>query len=187
MGSEITLSGGTITVIATIVLTVFGAFIYLIQRHFEAQLNRKLEELRAELSIQIESIKATLGFSTAIDQDLRERRIPGYQELWTLTEILPLYAREKIPTYGDLKTFTTSLRNWYFRDGGIYLSETARDGYLSLQKSLKETLEGKRNEDQVSDHDYDTIRNNCSLLRTYLTEDILSRREAPKTSQEGRL
>jgi hypothetical protein len=187
MDTQISISGGEVTVVVSIIVTVFGAIVYLIQRHFEAQLNRKLEELRGDLSIQIESIKVTLAFSTAIDQDLRERRIPVYQQLWKLTEILPLYAKEKIPTYGDLKTFTVSLRNWYFRDGGIYLSETARDRYFKVQKSLKTILEGKRNKDQLSSEDYQTVRKRCSFLRTRLTEDILSRREAPKTSRESRV
>jgi hypothetical protein len=68
--------------------------------------------------------------------------------------------------------------DWYFERGGIFLSESARDAYFEVQKCINASLE-KNQTGRVSDHDYKAIRALCSALRTELTNDLLSRREAP--------
>jgi hypothetical protein len=122
--------------------------------------------------------KSIVAFASAIDTDLRTRRIPLYAELWEKTGLLPMWPWNTEVEYQDLDQLTRDFRDWYFKRGGIYLSESARDAYFEVQKCVNAILEG-RPSGQISHEDYQAIRAKCSALRTELTEDLLSRREAP--------
>jgi hypothetical protein len=139
-----------------------------VQKRFESSLKRT-EELH----------KNTIAMTMTIDTDLRGRRITVYSELWKKTGDLPKWPRNQELTYQDLHNLSTELRKWYFETGGMYLSEGARVAYGEVQKSLTSVL-AKGQDGKVIDSDYDTIRGKCSTLRTELTDDLLSRREAPE-------
>lgn len=121
--------------------------------------------------------------AATIDTDLRAHRIEVYAELWKKTGLLPQWPRNPELTYEELQRFTNDLRIWYFERGGMYLSSGARHAYGEVQDALDSVL--KNNQDgkaKVKDPDYDVVRNRCSELRTELTRDLLSRREAPNIS-----
>jgi len=170
---EVILGGATGGVAVAIVLTVL--FVKLVaekiidaaQKRFESALKRA-EELH----------KSTLAMASTVDTDLRGRRITAYAELWKKTGTLPQWPRNRELTYQDLRALTDELRKWYFETGGMYLSTTARKAYGELQESLTSVL-AKNEDGKVSDADYDSARGRCSALRTELTRDLLSRREAP--------
>ncbi|MBK8211548.1 MAG: hypothetical protein IPK78_17975 [Rhodospirillales bacterium] len=128
--------------------------------------------------------KTTFAFASAVDTDLRTRRIAVYAELWENTGLLPMWPWNTALEYRDLQQFTLDLRDWYFKRGGLFLSTGARDAYFAVQKSINAVLADHRT-GAVAEADYGTIRENCSALRTELAEDILSRRNAPKVGSEN--
>lgn len=112
-----------------------------------------------------------------IDVDLRNKRIPKYEHLWKLTGICPFWPRKPEATYEDLRAFSDQLRIWYYEDGGMYLSESARKkSYGPLQEAVTKILTSNRS-GRLRDEDYDVVRDRCSALRTALTKDLESRRE----------
>lgn len=116
-----------------------------------------------------------------VDIDLRKSRIDFYQELWEITAVLPKWPRNKEASYEDLHQLSESLRDWYFKKGGMYLSRTTHtEGYIPLQDTLMEILD-RSVTGKLSDADYDIVRDRCSTLRSFLAGDIQSRREGLDT------
>lgn len=120
-------------------------------------------------------IKNALDLRSKINESLRDSRISVYKVLWKRTELLPEWPRATDVTYEKLSEFGQCLRDWYFGEGGIYLSKQARETYGDLQEKLarvvKQNISGK-----VSDMDYELIRGLCHDLRDELTSDLVSRR-----------
>ena len=144
------------------------------ERRFESALNRA-EELHRVL----------LATATTIDSDLRAHRIEVYAELWKKTGLLPQWPRNQQLTYPQLRQFTTDLRDWYFERGGMYLSRSARGAYGKVQEALGSVL-AESKDGTVSTPDYEAVRTQCSNLRNELTDDLLSRREAPELPLSSR-
>ena len=129
-------------------------------------------------SVWKERIARTETLFGQIDTDLRQRRIEVYKKLWELTALLPKWPRDETVTYDRFLTFSGDLRNWYYFHGGMYLSRTSqRDGYAALQEKIAEILKNKPSGTLSPSH-YDAVRERCSYLRSLLTADIESRREA---------
>jgi hypothetical protein len=82
-------------------------------------------------------------------------------------------------TYRDLLVLSKELKTWYFETGGMYLSAKARATYGDLQQEITSVLQ-EGTEGMLRDRDYDVVRLRCSALRSELTADLLSRREAPE-------
>ena len=120
-----------------------------------------------------------------IDADLRKRRIDAYVPLWKLTSLLPQWPRATDVTYEQLQGLSQQLRTWYYEVGGIYLSRsTHRDAYSKLQDALKQLGQASKS-GVVSEADYNAVRLHCSRLRTFLANDIESRREGPILESAG--
>jgi hypothetical protein len=122
--------------------------------------------------------KSSVAFVSAVDTDLRTKRIPVYAELWEKTGLLPMWPWNTELKYEEVRQLTSDLRDWYFKRGGMYLSESARDTYFEVQKCINAILD-KVQAGPVSHDDYKAVRDKCSALRTELAKDLLSRREAP--------
>jgi hypothetical protein len=119
-----------------------------------------------------------MDIRTKVDESLRETRIPVYKELWIKTALLPKWSRSEDVTYEMIIQFSADLRDWYFNQGGMFLSQKARGAYGDLQDTIHTVLsEGATG--RMPNHDYHKVRNMCSKLRTELTNDLLSRRGAP--------
>ena len=110
-----------------------------------------------------------------IDVDLRTRRIEVYKDLWQETALLPRWPRDEKVTYADLLKFTSALKEWYFKTGGMYLSRTTHDeGYFPLQKELERVLnQGKDGPLSLElPNDHESIRDRCSKLRSLLSMNL---------------
>ncbi len=91
---------------------------------------RRLEAEHGALLKTIEELnKSTLAFTSAVDTDLRTRRIEVYSELWEKSGTLLLWPRNRDLSYTDLQNLTLTFRDWYFKKGGIYLSRNAQEAY----------------------------------------------------------
>jgi hypothetical protein len=129
-------------------------------------------------------LKNFMDIRSKVDESLRESRIPVYKELWVQTSLLPKRPRSEKVTYEVLARFSVDLTDWYFNQGGIFMSKRAFAAYGDLQNTIhrvlpKDRVLPKGGEGRVSDLHYDEVRGMCSKLRTELTNDLLSRRGAP--------
>jgi hypothetical protein len=86
--------------------------------------------------------------------------------------------------YEELRQVTCDFRDWYFKQGGMYLSENARDAYFEVQKSINAILDQNPAGPVLHEH-YMAIRDRCSTLRTELAKDLLTRREAPAVKAQS--
>jgi hypothetical protein len=150
----------------------------LLTRRFSDQMERAMDEHRSALAQAAEAHKATLAMGSVIDTDLRNKRVDAYATLWQLTQVLPKWPRAEGVTYERLRQFSAELREWYFHTGGMWLSHAARDAYGDVQEAIWELPAGNPS-DVLDPKHYDATRDKCSALRTALTDDLLSRREAP--------
>lgn len=172
------------SVLAALLLVVAG---YFGKRMFEQAIERSAEYHRsmlaqtaelqkADFAQRAEAQKAALAQVSAFDTDLRQRRIPEYTKLWSLTKLLPKWPRANDVTSQDLHKLSKALRDWYFSGGGMLLSAESFDAYSELQDRLAEFLSGQADPAQpISDPDYDRIRGYCSAVRAQLAADIVSR------------
>ena len=120
------------------------------------------------------------------DKELRTERLKHYTELWSLTERLAKYSRPAPVTIAVLRLLSAELRDWYFKKGGLFMSQRTRDAYFALQDALKETIGASvRNDDyQLQEAEFEGIRKMGSRLRTAMTADVGSRKE-PLLSEES--
>ena len=95
------------------------------------------------MNLQIEQLRAIQGLQVEYDQDLRERRIDYYIELWSSTMPLARYSEPGPLPYNRVGPLATSLRDWYFKGGGLFMSERTRNVYFDLQDALR-IVEQKR-------------------------------------------
>jgi hypothetical protein len=127
------------------------------------------------------SYKSALDIASAVDSDLRTKRELAYATVWKKTRILPNWPWDQTVTYDQIQTFSTELRDWYYDGGGMYFSSETMTAYRALQDTIWNILEPKVKKDgslpqeSIIDH-YGEIREKCSLLRTRMTEDLVSRR-----------
>lgn len=78
-----------------------------------------------------------LQLQVDFDKDLRAERIQSYKKLVMKLARLPKYP-EPIPLgFKDTHCLAISLKDWYFEEGGLFLSEQSREKYFDLQDALK--------------------------------------------------
>lgn len=122
-----------------------------------------------------------LGARTRIDENLLQKRDESYKELWNLTGLIPMWPRSINMTYEKLRDLSQGLKNWYFNQGGLYLSEESRSAYGALQKELTRVVGGKTNPEltkRLTDKDYSAVQTKGRDLRKQLTKDLFSRSRA---------
>jgi len=113
------------------------------------------------------------------DASLRELRLVAYKRLWSLLEPLAVFARQGLPRQNELKDLSSVLRGWYFEEGGLYLSESARDSYFRLQRALRALSSSDRwsiaGMETLDADTFEHLRRIGSRLRTMLTLDVGTR------------
>lgn len=98
-------------------------------------------------------------------------------------KVLPKYpSRLGEIKYSELLDCSHDLKDWYFDGGGLFLTSESRNAYFSIQEEITEKILkkdfGSKNEklkEKVSSDDYESVRKEMSILRTELTNDLLSR------------
>jgi hypothetical protein len=132
------------------------------------------------VSIVVSFAASAFTYRTKVDETLRDKRLTLYKALWQKTGLLPKWPRRADLTYEQLQEFSQELRNWYFDEGGIFLSEKARNTYGKLQDTIGAVLSPapKGIVRQRDKDDYEIVRAKCSDLRSQLARDLLSRRGA---------
>lgn len=118
--------------------------------------------------------KSYLDARRTVDQSLRTQRSPVYQSLWLKTRLFQMWPRSTI-SYADAGIFQRQLADWYYEEGGLYLSRTSQRVYVKLQKALTQVLGSSQQGEMTTPH-WQLVHKRCSRLRTALTTDLLSRR-----------
>jgi hypothetical protein len=115
-----------------------------------------------------------------IYERIHETRMRVYKDAWKITGVLP--RRPNMTSLSSAKVFQlgTELHEWYYQEGGMYLSGGSRRAYSWLQDGVEEVRQrGGDAEANISASDYELIRSRASDFRTALTGDLLSRRRPP--------
>ncbi len=124
--------------------------------------------------------KIRLDLAAEYDKTLQEERLKVYKELWAMLEPLARYGRDKEITYSVLKEISNQTRSWYFKTGGIYLTELSREPYFYWKKMMQELLDNKEfktNPDKtIPDSELKNVISAGSTLRTSLSDDIGTKR-----------
>lgn len=132
--------------------------------------------LGALTGILTTSWKARKDLESEYDISLRKDRTEVYRDLWARLETLAFYAAPSV-TYEDAGKLTLSLREWYFKKGGLFLSERTREPYFDVQGALQGILRQERSNDLVAveEESIGLLRELASRLRTSMTEDVETR------------
>ena len=121
-------------------------------------------------------MKIRQDLAAQYDADLRRDRIEVYKRLWKLLEPLAKYAPPGEFTFNKAHELASALRAWYFEEGGLFLSEAARDAYFALQDALKE-IHGPSVE-ALPPETLKSLMGRGSTLRTHLSADVGTRAKA---------
>lgn len=121
-------------------------------------------------------MKIRQDLAAQYDADLRHDRIKVYKKLWKSLEPLARYAPPGEFTLNKAHELAVALRAWYFEEGGLFLSEAARDAYFALQDTLKDI--GLPSDEPVPPETLKLLMSKGSTLRTHLSSDVGTRAKA---------
>jgi hypothetical protein len=125
--------------------------------------------------------KVGKDFEIEINRAVRGDRIEVYRRLWTISEPLAFYAKERDITYADAQRVGFALRRWYYREGGMFLSQNSREQYFGLQKALQTVYKSERAQlamwKPLESGEFLSVQRRSSNLRTALAEDLGTRRK----------
>jgi hypothetical protein len=71
-----------------------------------------------------------------IYERIHESRMRLYKDIWKKTGILPRRPKVTTITYGRIAQFGMELQEWYYEEGGMYLSGGSRPAYSQLQDQI---------------------------------------------------
>ena len=122
-------------------------------------------------------VNSWLAARARIAEELRGQRLDPYRDIWVQTALFSRWPWTDA-TYGRVRSFHVDLRQWYYADGGMLMSENARARYGHVQEVAEALVELGRPDDDVLDaQHYRPLMQACSALRTALTEDLESRQQ----------
>ena len=126
-------------------------------------------------------LKFRKELETEFDKEIRKERIRTYLKLWQLLVVLARYDRPGPLDAARLEKLSVEMRTWFFEDGGIYLSDRARDSYFALKKKLPLVVEASRQREgqALEEQEVNQLVEAASLLRAHLTKDLGTRRSPP--------
>ncbi len=111
------------------------------------------------------------------DANIHQQRTAVYLPLWKQLELLARFAPPEPVTTRRLNDLSTTLREWFFNTGGLFLSDDSRHAYLELQMSIVRFVSKHGISDQELDERLlETIQEKTTVLRAHLSKDIGSRK-----------
>jgi hypothetical protein len=122
-------------------------------------------------------VNGWLAARARIAEELREQRLDPYRAVWAQTALFSRWPWTDA-TYGRVRSFHLELRQWYYGDGGMLMSENARVRYGNVQDVAAALVElGRPDDDALDAEHYEPLMQACSAFRTALTEDLESRQQ----------
>lgn len=120
-----------------------------------------------------------------IDRDLRDARIKAYKRPWKALIVLSMH-RPQAPTFTELGGVVNELTNWYYTEGGLYLTQHSQPAFVACVEAVRDTSRTKRDretEERVSDEIHKLLYDIGSAFRTQMTLDLGSRFESDFRTQ----
>lgn len=122
-------------------------------------------------------VNGWLAARARIAEELREERLRPYRDVWAQTALFSRWPWTDA-TYGRVTSFHVDLRQWYYADGGMLMSENTRARYGDVQDVAEALVELGRPDDKALDPEhYKPLMQACSAFRTALTEELESRQQ----------
>jgi hypothetical protein len=123
--------------------------------------------------------KSRLDMTVQYDKGLRDKRLELYKQLWPKTEPLGRYGPSHSYTYKVVQAVSLDMQDWYFREGGLFLSKKSRKPYLELKDQIQTIVENPKlanNPDQpIPPEAQRAIVEAARRLRASLADDIHTR------------
>jgi len=123
--------------------------------------------------------KIRLDLAVEYDKDLRQKRLELYSELWPKTKPLAEFSVEAPITFEIIKAVSGEMRDWYFAEGGIYLSKRSRRPYFNLKSLMQKILDDNSHQQGYAKPIHGTRLKKILVaareLRTSLSDDIRAR------------
>jgi len=125
--------------------------------------------------------KIRLDMRVEYDKTLHDKRLELYKELWPITKPLGRFVPHFSLTYNIVRKAVTDMHEWYFNEGGIYLSKNSRKPYFHLKEQMLRVIDNERLEAtpdaRIEDKEAcNAILNAATSLRTSLADDIRTSR-----------
>lgn len=123
--------------------------------------------------------KLRLDMTGEYDRALHEKRLELYKQLWPKTEPLGKYASSDSFTYKTVAAVSLDMHDWYFKEGGLFLSKESRTPYFLLKDAIQRVIEDRQLADKpdqpIPDAARRAIVDAAGRLRTSLADDIRTR------------
>lgn len=124
--------------------------------------------------------KIRLDLAAEYDKALQEARLATYKELWSELEPLARYGREGPVTFKIIGEISDFSRTWYFKTGGIYLTERSRSPYFRWKAVMQPVLDSPdftaKPDAEIDKAQLELILAAGSTLRTALSDDLHTKR-----------
>ncbi|KRE60022.1 hypothetical protein ASG92_22325 [Arthrobacter sp. Soil736] len=136
--------------------------------------------LVAMLALVSALLGAAIASRAKIDDALRARRLETYPKLWAHTATASRWPQNNLSVL-QISAFHRALREWYYADGGMYLSHRARQRYGDMQEVNAALLRGRDNHSTqgLCEAEYQALMTVCSSMRTAMTFDLNTRKTQP--------
>lgn len=123
--------------------------------------------------------KSRLDMTIEYDKALHEKRLELYKQLWPKTEPLGKYASPDSFTYKSVTAVSSDMHDWYFNEGGLFLSRKSRTPYFLLKNAIQKVIDDKqlaiKPDQQIPDAARQAIIDAAGRLRTSLADDVRAR------------
>jgi hypothetical protein len=122
-----------------------------------------------------------------IDKELREARIKAYKRPWGALKTLSMHSPEP-PTYGELEDIVGDLTDWYYTEGGVYLTTHSQPAFRACVEGIKKVSRTKQGASggRIGDMFHKPLFDVGSAFRTQMTLDLGSRFESEFRTQRHR-
>lgn len=111
----------------------------------------------------------------------RENRIPVMQELWSHLQAFSFFGKPQKERGELLRKISDDLTQWYYKKGGLYLSETSQKFYVRFQTTINTFITNydlpEIKLDQLNHSEFHQLQEEASVLRTLTARDCGTRIE----------
>lgn len=114
-----------------------------------------------------------------IDKDLRDSRVNEFKTPWKELKLLSQHADS--PTYAQLDSALLRLTNWYYENGGIYLTKHSQPAFVKCTSGIRDVAAIGPSDDRSAPIDpeaHKLLFDLGSSFRTQMTLDLGSRFES---------
>lgn len=126
--------------------------------------------------------KSRLDLTVARDTELHNARLTQYKLLWPMLKPIARYGRENAVTHAVLTEVSNRTRDWYFAEGGLYLTAASRTPYFRWKKHMQELLDDvhlqEHQNQPIPEKDLQSMVKAIGDLHASLSEDLDTRRKS---------